>query len=326
MSLVPYIPEPLVLQIDHVDVVASPEECWEVFRHYDGNRVPIVRALWRARGLLDFRPEYRGPEFSLDHATAEGAGWHVLEDAPPRRLIIGAVGWFWLVKPSFVDVTAESFADTNPPGAAKLAFEVRIDPRASGARITAEIRVGACDEQGAATFRRYWALIAPLSHLIRRLLLKALAQELGPATEGSLEEAFPEDGRMGARVQITDSVDIDAPPAVVWPWVQKLGAPPRPRFEVLDCEPERSLLLAHRSDLEAGEQVPFDAPIPERWWGTTWAFVLVPLAGHRTRLLVRVRLDFTPDWLQPLAASFLPPVHHFVERRQLARLKEAAEA
>ena len=63
---------------------------------------------------------------------------------------------------------------------------MRCEPR--GAQIThivLELRVSATDEESWLRFRRYFAIVGPFSHFIRRQVLAMLANELGGVnTEG----------------------------------------------------------------------------------------------------------------------------------------------
>jgi hypothetical protein len=57
----------------------------------------------------------------------------------------------------------------------------------------------------------------------------------------------------------------------------------------------------------------------------SWAFVLAALPGDLSRLAVRVRADYRPDWLAPLVYAVLEPAHFLMERRMLLGLKARVE-
>jgi uncharacterized protein YndB with AHSA1/START domain len=86
-------------------------------------------------------------------------------------------------------------------------------------------------------------------------------------------------------------------------------------FIVAVCQPEHALVLTW--------------PHPDRHPVVTWAFVTEPLAGGRTRLLVRARASRAyrfqglPLWL----TLFLARLAHFImQRKQLLTLKRLVEA
>jgi hypothetical protein len=88
----------------------------------------------------------------------------------------------------------------------------------------------------------------------------------------------------------------------------------------------RALVLGNLTDNTSGEALPMAAPKPASYWQSTWAFVLEPMAGGRTRLFVRVRVDYAPETLPARLRLFaLSLVHHFMESEQLANLKQRAE-
>ena len=55
----------------------------------------------------------------------------------------------------------------------------------------------------------------------------------------------------------------------------------------------------------------------------TWAFVLEPLDGSRTRLLARARGSFSKS--ERFHAFWIRPLHHLMQTAQLRHLAERAE-
>ena len=176
--------------------------------------------------------------------------------------------------------------------------------------------------------------------------VRATAEEAARPLIGDVLIANPLDVR-------THAITIRCAPETVWPWLAQMGAgragwysydsidnggepsaeqiepslqhvqvgdvfrfvPGSPEgFIVLASAPGRSLLLA--------------APGPKGSSVVTWAFVLEPLRGGWTRLLVRVRAGKTdqfhglPPWL---LKRIVPPGHFLMERRQLHGIARRAE-
>ena len=165
------------------------------------------------------------------------------------------------------------------------------------------------------------------------------------------------------RYQTTHAVTINAPPSRVWPWLVQLGQgrgglysydwlenlfglgfrsadrilpelqhlqvgdqvwlAPRDSamplwYQVLDLQPPQTLVLGPHGD----RQEALDQGLP---W-PTWTFVLRDLGNGSSRLIVRMRSDFTPTPLGLLANKYaLEPVHFAMERRMLLGIKHRAE-
>jgi hypothetical protein len=163
----------------------------------------------------------------------------------------------------------------------------------------------------------------------------------------------------------TMATTIAAPPKRVWPWLAQMGCdragwyswdhldnrgrPSATRihpewqaiatgdrlasapggetwFEVAEAQAPSTLVLRATVDLATRRSIPSDGPRPSRFTDGTWAFVLQPLPGERTRLIVRGRGTGAPHWL--IAASngaFWDPAHVIMQVRQLHNLRRRAE-
>ncbi|QNN54981.1 hypothetical protein H9L09_10975 [Nocardioides mesophilus] len=161
----------------------------------------------------------------------------------------------------------------------------------------------------------------------------------------------------------TKAITIDAPPAVVWPWVVQMGDH-RAGFYSHDwierfvfggtvhyVEKTHSATRIHPElqDLHVGDRLdtgsidgfsigtPVKVLEPERALVAGMAWILQPLPGNRTRLLLR---DRDAGWLRELvprayvvprlllgAVDYLvgDPLHFVMERRMLLGLKERSE-
>lgn len=175
-------------------------------------------------------------------------------------------------------------------------------------------------------------------------------------------------------VQSTRAITIDASPEQVWPWVVQMGFE-RAGFythewvERLLADPRyvegHSATRIHPElqDLKVGDLIPYGAGVyarvhaiePFRYLAAAEAFVLRPLPGGRTRLIVRYRgMGFitpamqgvAPDAPTPMRATawavlHVPglslllrgidffvsdPLHHYMEVGMLKGLKVRAEA
>lgn len=361
------LPTPRKLELSSVELALSPERAWQLVRHEDLARSSLVKALFALRTLPSrMTGTVERVELRLDGiaSSAERPGFQILVDEP-REVVVGAIGKVWQLDIPFVHVDgAHGYAAFGEEGWVKVAWALRVRPLGEhDSRVEIEVRVDATDDASWKRFERYWLVIGPGSHLVRRTLFAALAREHGTPESKEPERPLPGDALLpDATGTLTHGITIDAPPERIWPWLLQMGGgragfysldaldnasrpsarelhpelqslevgqviPATPDgadgFEVLAIEPERALVLGGLFDPEAKRQLPFDAPRPPRFWQVTWVFALEALDAHRTRLHVRVRAAFSSD--QRLHASWITPVHQLMETAQLHNLKRRAE-
>jgi hypothetical protein len=362
------LPTPRLLEIDHVEVAAPPARVWELLRHGDLATSPLIRALFALRGLpRSLRGEQVDASVRIDDlkSSLEHPGFQVLDEERGREFVVGAIGKVWLPEIPFIHVDdAAQFANFTDTGFVKVAWSIRTLPYGErGCRVEFELRVDATDDDSWRKFKRYFKVIGPASHFIRRTALASLARELGtPEAEENRRPLAGDDLLPDASVQVTDGITIAAPPARIWPWLLQLGCrragfyavdaldnafvrsarelhpellelrlgqviPATPEgddgFEVLRIEAEHALVLGGLYDPDAAKQLAFAAARPERFWQVTWAFVLEPLDAQTTRLSVRARAAFPKTGR--LHAAIIRPVHHFMQGAMLRHLAERAE-
>jgi proline iminopeptidase len=96
-------------------------------------------------------------------------------------------------------------------------------------------------------------------------------------------------------------------------------------WEVAALEPEHFLGLRTAIDLR-GRPIDPAGPPPRCSTDSLWGFLLEPLPGGRTRLVVSGYWAFRPRWLQPLmSVLFLEPEHWIMQTRQFTNLKRRIE-
>ncbi|WLQ05082.1 SRPBCC family protein [Arthrobacter oryzae] len=174
--------------------------------------------------------------------------------------------------------------------------------------------------------------------------------------------------------QSTRAITIDVPPERVWPWIVQMGIyragfythdlVERAMFRARYVEGKHSATRIHPElqDLKVGDQVPYGGGVyatvseiePNRHLVAGEAFVLRPLPGNRTRLIVRSRgMGYISAAAQGAAADaplftkavafalqrvpgamllargidFLigDPLHHYMEVGMLRGIKQRAE-
>jgi len=362
------IPAPRLVEVDHVDLAAPPEQVWNLVRHGDLALSPLVRALFALRTLPE-RLAGKQPTASvlIDdlRSTPEKPGFSVLLDQPPLSFAVGAIGKVWYSDIPFVHVeNAADFAAFSQHDFVKVAWAMRVLPLgAHDTRLELEVRVDATDDDAWKKFERYFRLIGPGSHFIRRTLLSNLARDLGTPESVESRRPLPGDELLpAAGAEATDGITIAATPEQIWPWLLQMGCrragyysvdwldnggarssrelipellqlavgqilPASPDgddgFEVLRLDAPHVLVLGGLYDADASQQLKFAAARPEHYWHVTWAFVLEPLNDGSTRLHVRGRVAFPESGA--FHASWIRPVHHFMQRRMLQHLAARVE-
>ncbi len=243
------LPTPQLLELDHVDVAAPPDEVWRLIRHTDfGQRSTWVRALFAIRTITSGEPT----ELRIDNlrSTPEQPGFQVLAEDAPREVAVGAIGKVWQNEIPFVHVAdGDAYARFDEEGFVKVAWALRVLPRGErDARVELEVRVDATDSSSWQKFRAYFAVIGIGSRFIRHTLLAGLARELGTPEASEQDRPLPGDHLLDdARASLTHGITIEAPPEAIWPWLLQMGCDRAGYYSIdlLDNEGKRSARQLH---------------------------------------------------------------------------------
>lgn len=361
------MPAPAMRQVDRVPVAAAPERAWDVARTIDVYRLPLARALFELRTLPERLfarrrggPRTPSPRARIDDMAGAQSGFQILAEDVGHEVVVGAIGKVWKPSIEFIRVPPAKYAAFEQPGFVKVAWCIRVDPRLGGGSwITVDVRVGATDGVSLAKFERYWTLIGPFSHWIRRSILGILTRELGRVTEEA--RPLPGDEVLGqTKLQTTHATTIEAPPEQVWPWLLQMGCLRAGwySFDRLDNGgiPSANHIVPELQALEVGDMIPADpkhagdfgvlrldrghalvigspellpgVPRPKNAppWRSSWAFVIEPIGADATRLTVRLRADYRPSARMTLIKTVMATLHQVMERRQLRNIRRRVEA
>lgn len=261
------MPIPRKVEIDTVDLAASPAVVWNHVRRGDLGDSPFVRALFALRtlpsrvGLGSAEPV----NLCIDNlrSTADHPGFQLLGEAPPHELTVGAIGKVWQLDIPFKHVDGPAaFADFAEPGWIKVAWSLRIEPLGDSAtRLVCEVRVDATNEASWALFSRYWHVVGPGSHFIRHTLLAGLRRRFGAPDAHEEERALPGDELLPeACGQMTQGMTIRATPEVIWPWLLQMGCR-RGGFYAIDIldnggAPSARVIHPELQQLAVGDVIP----------------------------------------------------------------------
>src|SRR5687767_6127221 len=216
-----YLPEPRHMEFNRVFVKADPATSWKAIRHFDMGKVPWVRLLFDIRTLPDrlagkLHEEDR--RIGIDQIARQDKGFHILKEIPGKEIVIGAIGEFWHANILFSEVKPDHFRDFKKPGYGKIAWSISVEPYRNGSTICMELRMTANDENSWKKFIRYYRVIGIGSRLIRHTLMHQMETALGRLNRPEPDQMkLPGDERIpGCKYQSTLTVDIEAPPFLVW--------------------------------------------------------------------------------------------------------------
>lgn len=200
MPLQDFLPDYDVRELDEVFVAAPPAVAYVAARRFDLARIWWIRALFAARELPmrtfrraagDGARDGESEALGIEAITRQGTGFLLLEDRPPEEIVVGSIGKFWRPRIEFAAVPPERFAAFMEPGYGKLVWGYRIEPSGGGSRVALELRVTATDERSRRRFHRYWRVIGPFSHAIRRSALAVVARDFEPGSGRTSPPAAP---------------------------------------------------------------------------------------------------------------------------------------
>jgi hypothetical protein len=161
-----FLPAYGVNEIHAITIDATPEAVYRAIRSLDFASSPIIRSLFRLRGL---------PAAAIRLERLLESGFILLVDEPGKGLVLGLLGRFWRPSGQLISIAAHDFAAAAPAGCAKAVWDFTIERLPSGqVRLSTETRVACLDGRSRKRFMLYWRLIAPFSAWIRREMLRAV--------------------------------------------------------------------------------------------------------------------------------------------------------
>ncbi|HEX9422938.1 MAG TPA: hypothetical protein VF899_06820 [Pyrinomonadaceae bacterium] len=169
------------------------------------------------------------------------------------------------------------------------------------------------------------------------------------ATDEEVNMPLPGDEFVGdPKLNATHAITINAPAADVWPWLVQLGQR-RGGFysyswleNLVGCDMHNAnRIVPEWQDLKVGDEVWLHPKAPPLRvlaieagraivLEKCWSFVLHPIDENTTRLIIRGRGEFNPDFKNGLLNLLLwrgifEPAHFIMERKMLLGIKQRAE-
>lgn len=178
------------------------------------------------------------------------------------------------------------------------------------------------------------------------------------ATPAEIDRPMPLDGRIAnPKLNTTMAIAIGAPPEEIWPWLAQIGDPPRAgyysytwieKLAGLDIVNAGRLLPEHQQlhvgqtldkngtmtvlAVDPGRFLALGPPESIDYLKCVWSFELRPIGSQRTRLVTRVRAEWSwkrlAEATSPLTLPMwflIEPGAFIMERKMLREIKRLAE-
>ncbi len=147
---------------------ASPEAIYQAVWEMDLSQSWVIKTMFAIRGM---------PKEAMTMKGLIDLGFNLLEEDPPREIVLGLTAKFWTSKPELFDHDTASFRAFDKPGYGKAAWNFLIEPGEGGAvRVATETRVHCTDARSRRLFSMYWFVIRIGSGWIRRIMLRIIKQ------------------------------------------------------------------------------------------------------------------------------------------------------
>ena len=158
-------------------VRATPESIYRSISTLEVTRSPVIRTLFRLRGLR---------RNSATLAQLEKQGFIPLIERPGKALALGLAGRFWKPSGQVRRLNPDEFRAFREPGTAKAVWAFVIEPLgAKICRVITSTRVACPDAESRWRFKLYWFVVGPFSGLIRRECLRLITETAEAATDES---------------------------------------------------------------------------------------------------------------------------------------------
>ncbi|HEX2723912.1 MAG TPA: hypothetical protein VHM24_13430 [Gemmatimonadaceae bacterium] len=178
-----FLPNFDVSERHRVRVMATQAATYAALREADLAESSLARALMflrampstLSRGLAGVREFRNARHEAVTLGSFEDRGFRILAEDPPREIVIGLEGKFWLPSGALCTPVAEAFRnDVIPAGMARAVWNFTVGEDGAETELATETRVLCADAATRRRFLPYWALIRIGSGLIRGAMLASI--------------------------------------------------------------------------------------------------------------------------------------------------------
>ena len=181
-----FLPSFDVSERHRIAVRAAPAVTYAALREADLAESSLARALLALRampgrlskGMAGIRELRKSGRSSLTLDRFQDRGFRILAENPPREIVIGLEGKFWVPGGAIVTPPADAFKSSAiPPGMARAVWNFSVVETAQGSELATETRVRCADAATRRRFLPYWALIRIGSGFIRIAMLASIKRK-----------------------------------------------------------------------------------------------------------------------------------------------------
>lgn len=163
-----FLPEHDFVETHSISIHANAADIYRVADEIDFSESPIIRWLFRLRGM------------SAENLTLRAlrrSRFETLGETLNKEMVLGIVGRFWTIGGGLKKIDAESFKKFDTAGYAKAVWNFSLRSDGPYTRLTTETRIKCLDDESRASFGRYWLFVRPFSGLIRMEMLRTIKQK-----------------------------------------------------------------------------------------------------------------------------------------------------
>ncbi|MBI3160795.1 MAG: hypothetical protein HYZ26_14445 [Chloroflexi bacterium] len=172
-----FLPDYQFVERHTILIPRPPADIYPAVRALDLSASPVVRALFRLRGL---------PPAALRLEGLLKMGFTLLAEEPPEEILLGLAGQFWALKGNLLPLDPAAFRQFDRPDYARAAWNFTLAADGlSATRLATETRIHCPTPQTRRRFAAYWAFIGPFSAWIRREALRAVKRRVESVTPPS---------------------------------------------------------------------------------------------------------------------------------------------
>jgi hypothetical protein len=169
MLLEKYLPQYHYSAKHEIRISAAPEKIFELADRLDMSGSPMIRLLFRLRGM---------PSHMLNREGLQGDKFIELERSPSQEIITGLIGQFWKPNGNLQAFKPAEFISFQQPGFLKAVWNFQLTPQsATSTLLTTETRIQCMDDEAQKRFSRYWFFICPFSGIIRKEILRSIKRK-----------------------------------------------------------------------------------------------------------------------------------------------------
>lgn len=156
-----------------VDVRAGQRDVFDAVRFGEFAEAPVVRRLFRLRGI---------PRWAVSVDGLLKLGFRLLAERSGEEFVVGVVARPWRLLGGLAPVGPAAFHAFAEPGYAKIVWNFSVGAESRGVvRLSTETRVRCTDARSRRKFAAYWAVVGPFSGWTRREMLRSVKSRLEQA-------------------------------------------------------------------------------------------------------------------------------------------------